>query len=129
MFEKMAVDSQANVAYVVQDDSEIIYKLDNDTCFEKKLDEETCQSDSIPDYKRNMIEFYIAIVLPPEDVEKGESKTVNDVECDVYQATVTIYGASEQIQWCIADGFVIEVDDGKDKRVFTNHEEPSEDSK
>ncbi|KAL0239626.1 hypothetical protein GEMRC1_009734 [Eukaryota sp. GEM-RC1] len=129
-FEKTAIDYDARIMYFLEDGVESIVKLNDDMFFAKGADEDDCVSGE-SEFLMGVTDMFLTVFLPPEDAEKDGSKTVNDVKCDIYKATVTFEGESADLQWCVADGFVIEIDDGteEDPAILTGHKKLDEDSK
>ncbi|KAL0246109.1 hypothetical protein GEMRC1_007323 [Eukaryota sp. GEM-RC1] len=133
IWETMAIDSEARVLYIAQTGlPSSINKLNDDEVFKKADGSETCTKEAIDEeMEKPSLETFLAMFLPPAQFEQDGSKTVGGTKCDIVKATVNLGGDSHELQWCIADGFVLEVydDTGEDPIVLTDHEKLSKDSK
>ncbi|KAL0249356.1 hypothetical protein GEMRC1_004588 [Eukaryota sp. GEM-RC1] len=123
-----AVDYDARVLYTHQNDEyvgnhESITKLTDSRRYEKftAYTVDMCfGTDATPDqlyYASHIID-----VLPPKDAKIDGSKTVSGISCDVYLS------ADHDQRWCVADGFVVEVEDNVGTSLVTNHEKLTQDS-
>ncbi|KAL0206638.1 hypothetical protein P9112_001945 [Eukaryota sp. TZLM1-RC] len=78
-----------------------------------------------------ILQFFVQIVLPPEDAEKGGTMKVGDVECTIYHgkkiAVVEGHQMYAEAKWCVKDKFVHAITelDGVDDIFFKNHKKVS----
>ncbi|KAL0228700.1 hypothetical protein GEMRC1_013320 [Eukaryota sp. GEM-RC1] len=120
----MAMDYEARVVFVSDPVLGLsIYKLDDGKVFRKADGTEICTEDVLDTESEEFFSDFLTILFPPEEFEQGGSKTVGGTNCDIVKATVTVDGESHDLEWCIADGFVLEVDDGTgdDPMFVTDH--------
>ncbi|KAL0229405.1 hypothetical protein GEMRC1_014022 [Eukaryota sp. GEM-RC1] len=119
----------SRIAYYADEDAEHVVKLDEDKVFKKLLDEDVCHSEAIDMWTQMELELLLFVVFPPKEFERDGSKTVGGTKCDIIKASMTSEGETHEAQWCVADGFVLEVGTGEDALILTDHKKVAEDSK